>query len=91
MPMFRCYRGDVDNVALTEDGSFFVTDAKERTWICHEQPEEKDSTLSAFQAALGMMAAQQQAHKSGNSSEGTKLHVCTCEIGDLPSELSGQG
>jgi uncharacterized protein with beta-barrel porin domain len=90
LTQFNCYRGDVDNIAITEDGSFFVTDTLGRNWICHEVPTLGDPTEAAFQDAFDMMAVQQNAHKAGVSLEGTQFIRVDCSRSDLSARLSNK-
>ena len=87
MPTFNCYRGDVDNTAITEDGSFIVKDLNGANWIC--SPVEDDPTgMAGFESALRMLSAQKTAHQAGVSGSGTELRCLNCNIEELPSQLA---
>lgn len=88
MPQYHCYRGDVDNIAITESGSFLATDSLGRTWVCHEVETLSDPTQAAFQAAFGAAIAQHASSKTGNSTAGTDVIFIDCDLPNLAAHLS---
>lgn len=88
MPTFRCYRGDVDNVAVTEPDSFSVLDGRNRQWICHPAPAFDPTGVTEFEAAFAMMAAQQRAAKQGLAKGGTQIHMVDCSRDQLADYLA---
>jgi hypothetical protein len=86
MPKYVCLLGDVQEVNLSEPGSFVVADAKGRNWYCREVSEQEFNTN--FPASIfEMMRTQQQAHEQGFSSEGTRRNNIECERNELPARL----
>lgn len=88
MPTFRCYRGDVDSLAITEFDSFSVLDGRNRQWICHPAPAFDSTGASEFEAALAMMAVQQRAAKQGLAKSGTQILMVSCSKDELAERLT---
>jgi uncharacterized protein (DUF433 family) len=79
MPVYVCYRGDCDHLALHELGQppFVAQDALGREWLCVETTQTKiDDGLPP--SSLEMLMAQRAAYKQGHSAEGTEQRFFDC-------------
>jgi hypothetical protein len=76
MPVYACFRGDCDNLALTEAECFAVRDSQERNWLCF-QTTAKD-LLGPEALIFPTVVAQQKLSKLGLAVEGTKCSMHDC-------------
>src|SRR6266511_3476861 len=85
MPVYACYCGDCDNLALQAEGDrvFFAQDALGCTWACAVSRQTENTAEFLSPDVLEMMKAQQLAHRKGNSREGTRMMLLDC-----PDEVS---
>ena len=74
MPLFVCFRGDCDNVALEKAGVFSVQDSQVRTWICYEADGQHDPQNMIWEA----MRLQRTLHSQGMSNTGTEIREERC-------------
>lgn len=79
MPVYQCYRGDVDNLPLTETNVFFLTDDQGRRWVCRETGLPDLSQVDPIQYALEITPVQQLSHKAGHSRTGSAVVLMDCE------------
>lgn len=82
MPVYVCFRGDCDHIALEKAGAFAVEDALGRNWICYQSSRQSLSepdTEEERQAFRDMFALQGAAHEQGLSKEGTSMSEIDCD------------
>jgi uncharacterized protein (DUF433 family) len=90
MPVFACYLGDCDNLALQSEGCsvFVARDALGREWKCVETVEAGLGDSFITPDVWDMRQAQEAAHLQGASSQGTRMLRIDCrDEADLRRKL----
>jgi uncharacterized protein (DUF433 family) len=72
MPVYECLQGDWSNVAIGEPGSFVLTDALGRNWICRET-DLSEVPADPWPMLAPLARVQKLARKQGLDTEGSIL------------------
>jgi hypothetical protein len=89
MPVYACFRGDCDNMALTEDNCFAVQDFQSRNWLCFETTA--NNLLAPETLIFQTVKAQQLLKRLGQASEGTQCSMHDCQdIDELKQALTNK-
>jgi len=90
MPVYACYRGDCDNLALQQGGRtcFLAKDAFGREWVCVETDLKEIPGNGLPGGAPEVLRVQAAAHRQGFSGGGTSVSWIDCpDEGELRRRL----
>jgi hypothetical protein len=77
MPVYACMRGDCNNLALSEDNCFALSDARGRDWLCFETALKNLDDSGPL--IIETLVAQRKLSLLGQAAEGTQISMHDCQ------------